>query len=792
MVRGFLFRLTHGSSSKKSQPPGKAGSTLPTNAPSVSSSVGHESSSDPRSRSATSDARLIITESKRGEDLSHDAIVRGQPVHSADNLVNANVLTVDDQVLSTSGQAPKQSINAEIKTGLEVATGPNAGRAPSPEHELWNEAWGKIAEEDDSLTDSYVQALSTLLGVEHALNASDWHTRERHLSLLLQKGQEKTAKSAKVSGVIGTIADTILKLKLIGDFAVSIPAAACAAIPWAGVCIGLEMLSNPGQATTKNREGTAYVVSRMAWYKTLAKHLLRSSDSDDDKQVLEQLRTRITDLYQSILLYQVGSVCSYYRNKGLNFTFQLVNYDDWDTLLKNVKAAEDQVLKDWNLFRDKLQIDGSGQVVAALHRIAENTSLVDRFIQQQLEFGKQNNDVEVLHNLHFLDPRDQLNDIEDRKDSLLTDLSDWVLQEDAYRAVTEWDSSALPQNRLLWIKGDAGTGKTMLMIGMIRALGQETAVVAPSLSYVFFDSRSADVPLSRAVDAVRSLLWMLLIQQPHLISHFTQDYRTPGAKLFGGALAWAALRRISRTVFEDHSLRPVYFVVDALDECDPDAADFLSFVKDSLSANANIRWIISSRTESNVIHHLSRSKPKISTGSIDMMNSNAGRLEKYVTARFRDFELSKGYDAATIAMLTKIIAERADKIMLWAYLVLNDLKTKRAQFAENIVRKYPVGLEALTSSSLSDWPGFLPRTYASARVFWWLCTSLFDHCYLTSWPSWVMYPTMRTLARVWTIAIPSLSIAKTLSVSITSRWKTLSGIALKTLQTRWSTPMRML
>jgi hypothetical protein len=62
--------------------------------------------------------------------------------------------------------------------------------------------------------------------------------------------------------------------------------------------------------------------------------------------------------------------------------------------------------------------------------------------------------------------------IEKSKDELLDDVYKWILRTPEYVAFTNWDDSGsdCPLRRFLWIKGYAGTGKTMLMIGLIRQL----------------------------------------------------------------------------------------------------------------------------------------------------------------------------------------------------------------------------------------------------------------------------------------------------------------------------------
>jgi predicted ATPase len=60
--------------------------------------------------------------------------------------------------------------------------------------------------------------------------------------------------------------------------------------------------------------------------------------------------------------------------------------------------------------------------------------------------------------------------IERKKGGLLNDSFRWILDNPEFQRWREDERS-----QLLWIKGDAGNGKTMLMTGMINELQQRVA-----------------------------------------------------------------------------------------------------------------------------------------------------------------------------------------------------------------------------------------------------------------------------------------------------------------------------
>jgi hypothetical protein len=81
-------------------------------------------------------------------------------------------------------------------------------------------------------------------------------------------------------------------------------------------------------------------------------------------------------------------------------------------------------------------------------------------------------DTECLRDLFVVDLQDNIETIKMKKDKLLNDVYKWILNTKEYVAFTNWsnDESPLLLCRLLWVKGHASTGKTMLLIRIIRQL----------------------------------------------------------------------------------------------------------------------------------------------------------------------------------------------------------------------------------------------------------------------------------------------------------------------------------
>lgn len=81
-----------------------------------------------------------------------------------------------------------------------------------------------------------------------------------------------------------------------------------------------KILMNPLTQASSNRQGIAYVVSRMDWYWNLSNLLLHENMAEADSPGLRgELEKVVTQLYAKLLLYQMKSVCYYHRSQLLVF-----------------------------------------------------------------------------------------------------------------------------------------------------------------------------------------------------------------------------------------------------------------------------------------------------------------------------------------------------------------------------------------------------------------------------------------------------------------------------------------
>lgn len=116
---------------------------------------------------------------------------------------------------------------------------------------LWNAAYVSLEKDDDtaSLVISYVKLLTEVLaekdtdtstsGADIAAELNDPTKRQAHMRILVDEGRKKVTTPSKITKRLGDVVEYIQKAKGMIDIAIqSIPQAA---LPWAGVCIGLQV-----------------------------------------------------------------------------------------------------------------------------------------------------------------------------------------------------------------------------------------------------------------------------------------------------------------------------------------------------------------------------------------------------------------------------------------------------------------------------------------------------------------------------------------------------------------------
>ncbi|RSL72488.1 hypothetical protein CEP53_001148 [Fusarium sp. AF-6] len=299
----------------------------------------------------------------------------------------------------------------------------------------------------------------------------------------------------------------------------------------------------------------------------------------------------------------------------------------------------------------------------------------------------QDADAKYLAALCSTDPRHDKIRIEETNGGLLKDSYRWVLQNPDYRSWRD-PTESWP---LLWIRGDAGKGKTMLLSGIIDELQSFTRLDDPtshtSLSYFF--CQATNPGLNNATAVLRGLVYLLVDQQRCLLSH-VRDKTSLGVEHWNSGVA---IRDILSKILEDPSLQNTILVVDALDECVTDLELLLEVVISTSSPK--VRWLISSRNISEIEQPLNLARTKVALSLELNAESVSQAVNSYIQHRVRQLGVKKGFRSDDLKFAEDYLSRNAHGTFLWVALVCQQLEKSEPWEVRAYLELFPAGLNRL-------------------------------------------------------------------------------------------------
>ena len=293
-----------------------------------------------------------------------------------------------------------------------------------------------------------------------------------------------------------------------------------------------------------------------------------------------------------------------------------------------------------------------------------------------------------LKDLRTTDSRADKKRIEETKGSLLKDSYRWLFEHSDFN---QWRNDT--KRPLLWIKGDPGKGKTMLLFGIIDEMSRDKDAAA-LLSYFF--CQATDLRLNNATAVLRGLICLLIDQQPSLISHVQKRYDQGAKNPFEGVNAWAALSMVFVDVLEDLTLQSsTYLIVDALDECDTDLPQLLNLIIQSASRFPCVKWVVSSRNKPDIEARLRLDHTQIMRLSLELNEKHISRaIEIFIDFRVSRLPLINDESALQEKVRGQLYA-KATGTFLWVALVLAELELVESYDVLEVLDEMPPGLKPL-------------------------------------------------------------------------------------------------
>ncbi|RYP26296.1 hypothetical protein DL767_008091 [Monosporascus sp. MG133] len=320
---------------------------------------------------------------------------------------------------------------------------------------------------------------------------------------------------------------------------------------------------------------------------------------------------------------------------------------------------------------------------------------------------------ECLADLRVTDPRGDKKRIEDTKRGLFPDSSNWILEHENFQ---RWYNN--DEARLLWIKGDPGKGKIMLLIAIIDELEKQLAHQGPSAALSYFFCKGTNKNLNNAAAVLKGLVYLLGDKYPSLVSHLRKRYDNGRSKLFKDANAFFTLSEMLEDMLRDASLSRAYIVIDALDECGMDLPRLLKFIVQSSSVSPRVKWIVSSRNRPDIEQQLKldNSGMKLSLELTQNAEQVAHAVDAYIN--FKASKLWPLQDRNTLE--ENILATRRDQVrevmrrksngtFLWAAFVFVELQDVLVGEVLEVLEEIPSGLTELYDRMIEQIRHLKPR-----------------------------------------------------------------------------------
>ncbi|KAL8285638.1 hypothetical protein RB597_002619 [Gaeumannomyces tritici] len=291
------------------------------------------------------------------------------------------------------------------------------------------------------------------------------------------------------------------------------------------------------------------------------------------------------------------------------------------------------------------------------------------------------------------DPQDDKTRIERDKGGLMDKAFRWILGNSEYKRWRSTDEACL-----LWIKGDPGKGKTMLLCGIIN----ELKTINPSACLAYFFCQAADNRINSAISVLLGLIYLLVDLCPPAIRHIRARFDDAKEMLFQGPNATYALEGILLNILQDPLLvqnsgdTHAFLIIDALDECTTDLGHLLAFLVRASSTCPRVKWIVSSRNCYTIKERL-RTAEQISRLSLELnKDSVSAAVTAFVHHEVETLAARKRYDPQTRTEVEQYLSENSQGTFLWVALAIRALyDVTLPSKVHSTLRSFLPGLDSL-------------------------------------------------------------------------------------------------
>ncbi|KAL6815604.1 hypothetical protein GGI42DRAFT_338848 [Trichoderma sp. SZMC 28013] len=293
-----------------------------------------------------------------------------------------------------------------------------------------------------------------------------------------------------------------------------------------------------------------------------------------------------------------------------------------------------------------------------------------------------NADTSFLQEISKTDPVYDKKRILMLKGPLLKESFSWILEHEDFN---KWRHAK--ENGVLWIKGDPGKGKTMLLCGIIEDLEQNSQ--NENLSYFF--CQATDDRINTAAAVVGALIKSLLKRHPTILLSTRKSHEDGAKGQLDGANALVILCEIFETITNDEDLKNVICVVDALDECIKDCRHLLNLI---IRTSDRVKWLLSSRNEKVIEKGLDQVPQRLVLELKQNAEQISTSIDEYIKHHVQEIDALKD-DEQLQTKTFDTLKSKAQGTFLWVALVVEQLHNTDHWRVEDVLEEVPKDLENL-------------------------------------------------------------------------------------------------
>ncbi|KAL7924568.1 hypothetical protein ACQKWADRAFT_319600 [Trichoderma austrokoningii] len=421
-----------------------------------------------------------------------------------------------------------------------------------------------------------------------------------------------------------------------------------AAVPWAGMSIAVTLISQPVTERKASLDGSQAILGKLRWYQGLAGYLFQ--DHEDGRSISRQrnlLRDKMIDYFQKLLLYQIRSILLLHTNNILATFRGAAKLDEWELYTKEIQTVE-------------TELD---------NRIEQFEKRKEREEQSQLQTDNIRN--ACLNVLGVSNPKYDRKRILRDKGGLVPSCCDWIRPQQASGQGIFLDWLNNSDQTIFWIT--------------------ETNYNRP-LFYFFCEiSQSQTIDYNAA--AIRDLIYAIVSENKQLTRYIQAEW-DKNNNLFKDANVQLTSYEILKAILADDLLKSAIIFVDALDECGAD----LDLLFEIIKSSPNIKWVISSRSNTTFVDEKLLNVPRCRNTSLDDLGDVVSEaVTLYIRKQVQDLRQVKRYEDGISREIERYLTTHSEGKFLWAALACKELWDPDTDDHEalEVLKRLPRGLDSM-------------------------------------------------------------------------------------------------